>query len=237
MQTTDEKSLIGVGLYSFPEAAHIIGTNSRTLRQWAKSYHYQARGTAYTHRPVINRYLDDENVLTFLELIELLFVRMFRAEGLSMQFIRKAADAAARRFDTPYPFAVKRFDTDGRSIFATLADEPGEDLVMEDLARGQYVFQEIVRPYFRKLDYGSTRGDNSEALKLWPLDHDGRIVIDPQRQFGAPIDAETGIQTRTLFNAVMAGDGQSHADVAKWFDIPRAAVDAAVTYERSLLAA
>src|SRR5581483_4481993 len=164
---TDERSLVGVGLYSFPDAAHIIGTDARTLRQWAKSYHYRARGVEYIHRPVITRYLGDaENALTFLELIELLFVRVFRSEGVSMQVIRKAADAAARRFDTPYPFAVRRFDTDGKNIFATLAAEPGDVLVAEDLARGQYVFQEVVRPYFRKLDYG----DNAEALKFWPLD-------------------------------------------------------------------
>jgi len=231
---TEEKSLIGVGLYSFPEAARIIGTDPRTLRQWAKSYHYRARGVEYTHRPVINRYLTkDESVLTFLELIELLFVRLFRSEGVSMQVIRKAADAATRKFDSPYPFAVKRFDTDGRNIFATLADEPGDTLVTEDLARGQYVFQEIVRPYFRKLDYG----DNAEALKFWPRDHDGRIVLDPERQFGAPIDFETGVQTRTLYDAVRAGPGESHEFVANWFKIPRAAVDAAVAYEESLLAA
>jgi hypothetical protein len=39
----------------------------------------------------------------------------------------------------------------------------------------------------------------------------------------------------TLFDAVMAGDGQSPAEVAAWFNVPIAAVDAAVTYERMFL--
>jgi uncharacterized protein (DUF433 family) len=226
-------ALLGAGLYSLPEAARIIGTNPRTLRQWAKTYRYTARGVTYTHEPVIYRYLEDEGVLTFLELIELYFVRLFRSAGVSMPVIRKAAQAAAQRFDTPYPFAVKRFDTDGTSIFATLSDQPGDHLLTEDLARGQYAFTEMVRPYFRKLDY---RG-NAEALRFWPRDHDGRIVLDPRRQFGAPIDAETGVQTRALYDAVTAGRGQSFEEVARWFEVPVAAVEAAVDYERSLVAA
>lgn len=227
-----DSPFVGVGLYSFPEAARIIGTSPRTLRQWAKTYRYTVRGVEYTRHPVIDRRLADEDVLTFLELIELLFVRLFRSQGVSMGVIRKAARVAAQRFDTPYPFAVRRFDTDGKSIFATLADQPGEQLVTEDLARGQYVFREVVHPYFRKLDY---RG-SAEALKFWPLDRDGRVVLDPRRHFGAPIDDETGVPTKALYDAVTAG-GQSHETVAQWFDVPLAAVKAAVIYERSLLAA
>jgi uncharacterized protein (DUF433 family) len=188
-------------------------------------------GTTYLHRPLIPRHFGtNESTLTFLELIEFFFVKLFRAEGLSMPAIRKAAQRATEMFGTPYPFAVKRFDTDGRHIFATLREETDDREVVEDLTRGQRAFETVVRAFFRKIDY-----HDDAALRFWPFEHDGRIVLDPQRAFGRPIDAETGIATEALFDAVMAGDGQSPAEVAAWFGIPLAAVEAAVRYERMLL--
>lgn len=224
---------LGIGLYSFPEAARIIGVKPPTLRRWAKEYRYTSRGTTYAHHPVIPRHFDaDASTLTFLELIELLFVRLFRAEGVSMAAIREASLRAAQRFGTPYPFAVQRFDTDGKYIFATMGEEPGNQAMIEDITRGQFAFDTVVRDLFRKLDFDH-RG-NSEALRFWPLEHEGRIVLDPERGFGKPIDAETGIATEALFDAVTAGKGQSHAEVAAWFAVPIAAVEAAITYERML---
>ncbi len=222
---------LGIGLYSFPEAARIIGVRPPTLRRWAKEYRYTSRNTTYLHQLVIPRHFGpNDATITFLELIELLFVKMFRAEGVSMQAIHKASQRAAQIFGTPYPFAVQRFDTDGKYLFATLGEESGNQEIVEDLTRGQLAFDTVVRDLFRKLDY---RG-NSDALRFWPLAHDGRVVLDPERSFGKPIDAETGVPTEALFDAVMAGDGQSHAEVAAWFDVPIAAVEAAVTYERML---
>ncbi len=222
---------LGIGLYSFPEAARIIGVKPPTLRRWAKEYRYTSRVTPYLHQPVVPRYFGaNDSPLSFVELIELLFVKMFRAEGVSMPAIRMASHRAVERFDTPYPFAVQRFDTDGKSIFATLGEESGNQGMVEDLTRGQLAFDTVIRTLFRKLDY---RG-NSDALRFWPLEHDGRIVLDPERGFGKPIDAETGVPTEALFDAVTAGKGQSHTEVAAWFDVPIAAVEAAVTYERML---
>jgi uncharacterized protein (DUF433 family) len=227
-------ALVGVGLYSIPDAARIIGLKPAILRRWVSEYTYTSHGVTYRHRPVVSpRRSGTKGVLTFLELIELLFVKQFRAEGVPMQVIRKAAQAAARKFDTPYPFAVRRFDTDGRSIFETLKAQPDGEAIVEDLARGQYVFDLVVRPFFRKLDYS----DAGIALKFWPLDREGRVVLDPEREFGAPIDEETGVPTRALFDAVRAGGGQSSETVAAWFEVPLPAVEAAVRYESMLAAA
>jgi uncharacterized protein (DUF433 family) len=98
------------------------------------------------------------------------------------------------------------------------------------LGKGQFVFDTAVRPFFRKLEYQ----DSGEALRYWPMNPEGRIVLDPHRSFGRPIDAATGIPTRALYDAVMAGSGQSPEVVAEWFGIPLEAVQAAVTFESSL---
>lgn len=227
-----KKRYIGVGLYTYSEAARIIGVKPSTLRGWVKEYYYTARGARYHHEPVIVRYFSpQEPILTFRELVEPLFVQLFRAEGVSMRAIRRASQRAARMFDTDYPFAVKRFDTDGRRIFATLEHEAHG--LMEDLSQGQFVFEAIVRPFFRKREYC---GD-ADAVKFWPLERQGRVVLDPERSFGKPIDAETGVLTAVLFDAVMAGQGQSVKEVADWYEVSIAAVEAAVAYERSLHAA
>ncbi|HEY3969138.1 MAG TPA: DUF433 domain-containing protein, partial [Planctomycetaceae bacterium] len=129
-----------------------------------------------------------------------------------------------------YPFTVKRFDTDGRSIFATLAGKETKKEFIEELHHGQLVFKKLIRPFFRKLDYSAT----SDIERFWPMKKSGRIVLDPMRRFGQPIDSQTGISTRTVFEAVNAGDGQDERIVARWFDIPLEAVRAAVRFERSL---
>ncbi len=172
----------------------------------------------------------EERIVTFLELMELHFISMFRSENVSLQTIRKAALAASNRFKTDYPFAVRRFDTDGRTIFATLIEHETDAVLVEDLKRGQYVFNEIVRPFFRKLDY---RGTN-DVIRYWPLEHNGRVVLDPQRQFGRPIDAKTGVPTRSLYEAVKAGE--EAVVVAEWFGVPLQAVTLAVKFEESLAA-
>lgn len=231
----EQPNLIGVGLYPISEAARIIGVKPLTLRRWVTEYTYMSHGTEYQHEPVLHRSLaEHKGVLTFLELVELLFVKQFREAGLSMKFIRLAASVAACKYNTPYPFALGKFDTDGTAIFETLRSQANGDFTVEDIVRGQYAFESMVRPFFKKLEYN---GDLAEAARFWPLDRKGRVVLDPEREFGAPIDAETGVPTRALYDAVRAGSGQDYEAVAKWFEVPVAAVAAAVRYEQQLAAA
>ena len=75
-----------------------------------------------------------------------------------------------------------------------------------------------------------------QVSEFWPLETAGRIVLDPQRRLGEPIDAETGVPTVTIRNALKAGGGQEEAAVAAWYGIPIEAVRAAVQFEESLAA-
>lgn len=229
---TEGREYLGIGFYTIPEAARISGLPQYTLRRWIRTYPYSVHGRSYLHTPIISRHFPKENLpVTFLELIELLFVRLFHDEGLSLQYIRQASRRAAESFNTRYPFAVRRFDTDGKVIFSTLEETlEGRRArrFVEELGRGQIVFETVVRPFFRKLDYS-----RHEALRFWPMDRRGRIVLDPNRQFGKPIDDASGVPTSALYNAVINA-GESVKMVAKWFEVTPAAVRAAVKYERSL---
>jgi len=200
------------------DAARYLRTPYSTVRSWLSD-----------GNGLVERQFTDDRLVGFLELMELHFIKMFRSEGVSLQAIRKAAAAAAERFDTHYPFAVKRFDTDGKTIFATLANSEGNEELVEDLRRGQYVFKNILSPFFRKLSY-----DSSLISQYWPLGKRRPVVLDPLRGFGRPIDDKSGIATHVLFGAVQSGE--SVEKVADWFGVTTASVKAAVEFERSLVA-
>jgi uncharacterized protein (DUF433 family) len=215
-------SHLGVGMYSIADAARLIGEPKSNVYRWA--------------RPsvgLVPRYFDPaERTITFVELMELQFVKMFRDEGVSLQAIRKVSRVAAKTFKSDYPFSVKRFDTDGKTIFATLIDDRNKEL-LEDLQRGQLVFGSIMRPFFHKLDYAAV---DDTVTRFWPRGKSGRVVLDPRRKFGKPIDAESGISTQVIVDALKAGSGQKPAIVARWLGIPLAAVKAAEAFEKSLAA-
>jgi DNA-binding transcriptional MerR regulator/uncharacterized protein (DUF433 family) len=210
---------LGVGLYSVPEAARLAKLSAQRVRHWIDPQAGLIRGDL----------LPGERTLTFLDLMELHFVQMFREAGVSLETIRQAARTMARRFGCCHPFTVHRFDTDGRSIFSTMIQAERRKTLVEDLRHGQYVFENVIRPFFKKLEYQQDR-----AVRFWPMGSKQRVVLDPRRHFGKPIDAPTGVPTSALYHAIKAGDGQS--TVATWFKVPDVAVAAAVKFEESLSA-
>jgi DNA-binding transcriptional MerR regulator/uncharacterized protein (DUF433 family) len=218
--TTNTPPRLGVGLYSIADAARLIGAHPALIRRWS----CESEGL------IPRAIAEEEGFLTFVELMELHFIKMFRDEGVSLQTIRAASERAAARFQTSYPFSIKRFDTDGTSIFATLEKESTDKTLLEDIAKGQYCFEKVLRPFFKKLEYGK----NFDLVRFWPLSKAGRVVLDPMRKFGKPIDAETGVPTQIIVDALLAGGGQSPAVVARWLDVPIAAVRRAAEFEQSL---
>lgn len=212
--------LVGIGAYSPPEAARILKIHINTLRKWI--------GGEADREPVITRRFTEEGFLTFTELMELQFIQLFRAENVSMHVIRKTAAVASDRYGTDYPFSMKRFDTDGKTIFATLKKEETDEEFVEDLTSGQLVFQRIIRPFFKKLGYNQS----NEPCEFWPLSKRGRVVLNPRVHFGQPVDYETSVPVDVLWNAVRLEEDLNR--VAKWYDVPLAAVKAAVKFQTML---
>lgn len=230
-QETPPSTLLGQGLYSLREAAYLIGVDTRKLKRWAEGHTYVYQGETHRSEPIVHRKLlrvDGEDCLTFAFLIELKFVAMFRKEGVSLPTIRKIALEASRRFDAAFPFTVKRFDTDGRSIFATMESKATQDKVIEDMQKGQYVFETFARPFFRNIEY---IGD--EARLYRPLGADTRIILDPNRNFGKPIDEKSGVPAHVLSR--MAKGEAGIEGTAEWYGVEIEAVQDAIKYEERLL--
>jgi len=231
-----DTTLLGIGLYSVSEAARLLRVNTTTARRWVDGYTYRVRGVERVSTPLIQRDIpkhDSTDILTFLDLMELYFVDIFRSRGVSMRVVRDAARVGAALFETQHPFAVATFQTDGHRIFATPNERDDEVSAIIDRARmielapAQWVFQEFARPFCDDIEYGP-----QEALKYWPLGKDKRVVLDPQRAFGKPIDVETGVSTLVLYQA--SKSGEALRDVADWYDVPEAAIHQAIEYEEYL---
>lgn len=230
-------SLLGKGLYSIPEAARILQMRADTVRRWVTGYHFGRKGHKRYSPPLVQLSAINgisEIFLTFQNLIELLFIRLFHREGVSLYTIRAAAEEAQRDFNTDHPFAVEQFDTDGKGIFATLEFKNIEGVtkakVLKDLKLSQMVIDEIARPYFRNLEYSELG-----VIRYYPLGTDKGIVLDPKRSFGKPIDEASGVSTYVLYQ--MARTGESPRDIAKWYGVSEEAVSNAIEYEALLKAA
>jgi DNA-binding transcriptional MerR regulator/uncharacterized protein (DUF433 family) len=173
----------------------------------------------------------EEKLLGLHDLLEIRFVHAFRKHGVSLQAIRAASRQAKEIFNQHYPFTCRRFQTDGRSIFATVFDETGDEAIL-DLAKRQYAFRQVIAPaLYEGIDYTG----EGKAQRWYPVKRSKAIVLDPNRNFGKPVLSSAGVDTASIYQAYLA-EGQDAKRVSLIFEIPTAAVDAAVTFEHRIAA-
>lgn len=218
-------NMLGVGLYTAGEAARYTGIPARDISRWLFGYSTGKKHYDGLWRPELADH--DVRALGFHDLLEVRFVHAFRQHGVSLQAIRLASSHASAMYDQPYPFTCTRFQTDGRSIFATVLDETGDESLL-DLIRKQYTFREVIRP---SLYAGIEYSDTGKAERWFPQKRNRKIVLDPDRNFGKPILTDYGIDTSVLRQA-WETEGENSRFVAAIYQIPVAAVEAAIRFEQ-----
>lgn len=225
--------LVGIGLYTLPEAARLTRVPQQTIRRWLFGYSYRFGGKKISSPPVWEGQVPRINStlgLGFLDLMELRFLHAFRGHGVSLHAVRLAAKRAGEIFQQDHPFARKRFLTDGRRIFAEIVEAAGETQLL-DLVKSQYAFQRVVQPsLYHSLEFS----DGDEAVRWYPMWPRRHVVVDPQRSFGRPVTIEGHVPTDRLASAVRIEGSVDR--VARLFDLPARAVRAAVAFERDLAA-
>lgn len=223
---------LGIGYYTVPEAARLLGIPPINIRRWLGGYTYRHAADEVSMPPLWTPQLprvDHHIELGFRDLIELRFVDAFIRAGLSLITIRHCLEYARECVDDDRPFSTRRFQTDGRGIFLDSLRDTGENELL-DLKKRQYVIKQVVEKSFKDLDI------ENDAVTRWrPYKGKKTIVIDPARAFGQPIAATSGVPTATLADSVKA-EG-SVARVAQLFEIPTSIVRDAIHYEKALLAA
>lgn len=222
--------LIGRGVYTLAEAARLTEVPAPRIRRWTQGYTYRYRGSRRSTPPAIASgmtHIGGVPALEFQDLLEVRFLNAFREAGVGWKAIRIASQRAKELLGRHRPFSTRIFKTDGRTILAELVRETGDKILL-DLVRDQYEFEKIISPF---LYFGVEFDHLDEPRKWWPLGEDRRVVLDPQRAFGAPIVAHEGVQTRVLFGAFMA-EGSLDI-VSRWYEVEPAAVHDAIEFERT----
>lgn len=227
-------NLINVGLYTFQEASSLTQASPQELRRWLKGYSHKAKGSdkRVSGEPLWRTELASSEVdgISFHDLLEVRFVQAFRKHGVSLQTIRAASQQAREMFNHPYPFTCKRFQTDGRTIFASALEETGEEQLL-DLVKKQFAFAKIIEPsLYRGIEFGS----DELASHWYPLPRSKAVVLDPTIAFGKPIVTNGNVRTSTLYDAFRAEESKQY--VARLYDVPVSAVEAAVRFEERLAA-
>ena len=223
----------GVGIYPVPEAARLTRVPSTRIRRWLLGHKRRYRGSEVVDPPVIERQLPDiegQALLGFLDLMEVRFIDAFKQHQISLQAIRLASRRAGERFHVDHPLSSRRFKTDGRTVFAEIADETGEKVLL-DLVKDQFAFERVLAPYLYE---GLVFSGDDELLQWWPAAGEGRVILDPRRCYGQPIIADAGVPTEVIVDAFEAGVDLE--EIAQWYELSRQSVEAALQFERSLAA-
>lgn len=217
--------LTGIGLYTIGEAARFTKAEPREIRRWLHGYTFKGRDKEEHYSPPLWRtQVDHPAGIGFRDLLELKLVKEFVSRGVHLSVIRGSLERARQWFQHDYPLTTQRFLTDGKRVFLEALE--GERETLTDMAAQQRVITEVIRPaLFAGIEFSA-----DGAARRWFPARGKAVVLDPQVGFGAPTLTDYGIRTDTIAAALEA-EG-SAARVAQLFNIPRAAVNAAASFER-----
>lgn len=224
----NKQPLIGIGLYTPAEAGRLLNVPGRKISRWLKGHKVKNQWYEPLWHPQID--LEDDRVyLGFRDLMEMRTAHAFIHAGVSAYMIRRAIQEARNFIEDERPLSTTKFRTDGRSIFLEIAGEE-DDAKLLNLFTKQYAFKRIVDASLKGVDF-----DGIIPVRWWPTSRQSGILIDPERSFGQPIDAESGVPTAVLAAAASAEGAPERA--AEIWRVPTRSVRRAVEFESKLSAA
>jgi uncharacterized protein (DUF433 family) len=231
----DTTELLGIGIYSVPEAARFTGVPSRRIHRWIRGYSFwykTIKGDMSSSSPaVVDTQLPDiegKYSVTFQELLEIKAVNSLRQKGVSWPSIRKAVEKAKRILQDPYPISSGKVKILNKKLYAEWEGQDGKPHV-EEILTGQYGINDVLKPLLESIDYSS----DNRPERWWPMGKNHLIIIDPNRCFGQPITSNNGIPTIILAKTYMAEKDVQR--VAWWYDAEAREVQDAVEFERDIL--
>jgi hypothetical protein len=182
--------------YSPMFAARLVNVRPERVRRWLRGYEYQYAPKATRvpvrrrQRPVGRRVgADSAPFASFLDLVDLLFIKGFVEHGISIQKLRRALAEAQQLLGDEH-WARKRFWTDGRDVYLELRDKG--DALMQLLSGGQWAIAPVITQLADCIDFHV----HTEIAERWyPFGRDGHVVVDPVVAFGSPSILGRGIET------------------------------------------
>lgn len=218
------------GIYAVSEAVELTGISAPRIRRWFRGYETGTPSKRHRMPPVItggSRELDGQLQLSFLDLIEIRLIEQFLQYGVPWRELRRAASVGTELLGSKHPFTSLKFRTDGRRMFADIA-ESGSDGHLLQLRDRQQVFRSVVEPALVGVEF-----DAKQAVRWWPLGERKSVVIDPVRAFGKPIVHQSGVPVR-----ILTMHAQSHGveETSSWYCVTAKEVKDALAFSRSIAA-
>lgn len=235
INTNDTNALITTlqtPAYYIADVSRLVGISKGRISRYLRGYDFQSsiKGETYNRHkePIVIDPSITGSYASFLDLIDLLYIKEFLKRGFTLQYLRKALDEAKEYLGTPH-FARSIFFTSGNDIFYKI---PSDGSLIALLTGGQIGISKIVELFGDKLDFERV-SEFGYARRWFPKGKNGGIVIDPQISFGKPTLIGTGIATQNIYDLYL-GEGEVEDPVIKWFNIPRSEIMTAVQFEQSL---
>lgn len=224
-------SLLGIGVYTVSEAARLSAVPPTRIRRWLTGRSRVYQGQNVFDPPLWRSAVDlaDGSLhLSFRDLIELRMVDRFRAHRLSMPYLRKVVSAAQMLIGDTHPFSTSYFKTDGRRLYLEVIRKTKEPELIEVLS-GQHAFHSIISVGLKDVEF------SGGIASLWtPESGRGDVVVDPERSFGQPVLAVSGVPTSTI--SMLSEAGLSVRDISRNFEITQREVRSALSFEERLAA-
>lgn len=223
----EQADILSAPIYTAAEIARLAKLGAPRVRRWLHGYDYEYLDERRRQAPVLLGQQQDERYASFLDLMEIRVAAHFISEGFSPQRVRRAFKEAAEVTKEHRPFARRVFYTLGKSIYLQIKGETGVENLLQLFSGGQWAIGDLIRQDATRIDFDP---HSKYTRRWWPLGKEAPVVIDPAIGFGAATIAEHGIKTRSIYRLYL-GEGKRTGVVARWLNLQKTAVEAAVRWE------
>lgn len=222
--TTD--SILLRELYSEADAARLLRLPQATLHYWLEGRIYRGRTYAPVLREASSAGHDRPWTVTWAEFIEAGALAQYRRDlRVPLAELRAFVRILREQFGLAYPLATKRPWTDGKKLVIEAQESSGlpDDLWLYAPVSGQYLLLPAGQAFLDRVEF-----DDDIAARWRPaIDPASTVVIDPDVRFGKP--SVSGVSTEVLWEYSV--DGYASEEIAAEFELARADVDWALSYE------
>ena len=219
------------GVYPVNDAVTLIQATRPELRPVASQRRLRLESASGRHiyrwvrDGLTGQYLEGlrgkEVALTFLDLVSLRLIAVFRAYGIPSAEIRTTHDKLRSRRGWSHPFAMEPIWVSGLSMYIR------EDDIPIQVARWQPALDFV--GIFVGPIHNMAFGEDKQA-ETWEPEAD--IVLNPKISFGEPCLKGTRIATQTLWALHAAGDSSER--IAEAYGLPLARVEVALAWEQKI---